>query len=172
MPAKFFWEVEMKDKKANQQMLLPHLKSLGLSCIAGPGSGSRTAHSGLKWVCILLPWCKEDTRASCSSITYSSTCEPQIHTVPRQEENELPKSKKQLLFPCASLQACIVKYFKAKVGRRWHPFNIEINTWTMMLGNFYMAHGIHRSQIQWLTQFMNGKTEVLARNSGSLCRKP
>ena len=50
MPAKIFWEVEMKDKQANQQMLTPHLNSLGLSCIAGPGSGSRTAHSGLKWV--------------------------------------------------------------------------------------------------------------------------
>lgn len=50
MPAEIFQEAEMKGKQANQQMLPPHLNSLGLSCTAGPGAGSRTAHGGLKRV--------------------------------------------------------------------------------------------------------------------------
>lgn len=49
MPAKISWEDEMKDKKMNQQMLPPFLNSAALSCMR-PGSGGRTAHSGLEWV--------------------------------------------------------------------------------------------------------------------------
>lgn len=41
------------------------------------------------------------------------------------------KSKHQLP------QSCTAKNFQAKPGRRWHPLNTEINTWTMMLDYFY-----------------------------------
>ena len=154
MPAKIFrgsWNERQDSRPADAATSLELTSSflyqdleVGLLTVGWNGSSSQE-------VCIRPPLREKDTRASHSSMAHISTCEPQIHTVPRQDENELPNSKEQLLFPCASLQACVVKQFQAKVGRRWQPSNIEINIRTMTLGHFHTAQGMHRPHIQWLT---------------------
>lgn len=84
------------ERQANESAgIVTFLNSSFLSCTR-PGSGSRTAHNGLKWdprqeVCIPLPWCEEDTREFSSSMTTGSTCEPQIHSAPWLEGSELLK---------------------------------------------------------------------------------
>lgn len=71
MPA---WEDDMRqERQANESADVTFLNSSALSCI-GPGSGGRTAHTGLKWdpseeVCIPLPWCEEDSTECSSSMT-------------------------------------------------------------------------------------------------------